>query len=100
MSNRQFYSLFFLASMLLVGIGYILDAQLHSAPHLVEYLVIQVLCALNCLSMIGIGLGLPIILIAAILGWGQLVLLMTGNVSPHFSEDGFFKVVGTLFKGI
>lgn len=67
-------------------------------PLLASYWVTSLLPLLQGTLMIGIGLGLPLILLSGILGWGQLVLLMHGQISPHLGEEGLLKVFKTLFR--
>lgn len=50
--------------------------------------------------ILGIGIGLPIMLLATVLGWVQLLLLLSGNIDPHLARDGFINVIKTLFKNI
>jgi hypothetical protein len=53
---------------------------------------------LNSFACIGIGLGLPLALIAAILGWGQFTLLIKGNIHPHLGREGFVNTLGILLS--
>ncbi len=58
----------------------------------------QIINMLGCYFLLGIGIGLPIVLLATILGWIQLVLLLSGNINPHLAKEGLFHVLNTLFS--
>ncbi|MBS0288489.1 MAG: hypothetical protein JSS07_00455 [Proteobacteria bacterium] len=58
----------------------------------------QCINMLGCYLLLGIGIGLPIVILATILGWIQLVLLLSGNINPHLAKEGFFHVLNTLFS--
>lgn len=58
----------------------------------------QCFFCLNSFAGIGIGLGLPLALIAAILGWGQLALLIKGNINPHLGREGLVNTLGILLS--
>ncbi len=73
-----------------VGTGYPLAALLLS----------QGINMLGCYALLGIGIGLPLLLLASVLGWGQLLLLMSGNIDPHLAKESFFDVIKTLFSKI
>jgi len=51
-------------------------------------------------TLLGLGLAVPLILLAILLGWIQFLLLATGNISPHLAKEDFFKVLETLFSKI
>jgi hypothetical protein len=48
------------------------------------------------LILLGIGLGIPLVLLATLFGWVQLILTMNGAISPHLSSKGFLDAVYTL----
>lgn len=52
----------------------------------------------NSFLCLGIGLALPLILIASILGWGQLALLIQGNINPHLAREGLVDTLGILLS--
>jgi len=73
---------------------------LASSHPLIPLLFMQFINTLGCYVLLGIGIGLPIVLLASILGWVQLLLLVNGHIDPHLSREGFFKVLDTLFRKI
>jgi hypothetical protein len=52
----------------------------------------------NSFLCVGIGAALPFVLIASMLGWGQLALLIQGNINPHLSREGFVNTLGILLS--
>jgi hypothetical protein len=60
----------------------------------------QSLHLIECYVVLGIGIGLPIVILATVLGWVQLLLLLSGNIDPHLARDGFINVIKTLFNKI
>jgi hypothetical protein len=58
----------------------------------------QTLQILGCYALLGIGIGLPIVLLASMLGWVHLLLLVSGKIDPHLAEEGFFNVLKTLYE--
>lgn len=48
---------------------------------------------LGPLSLIGIGLGLPIALVSLLFGWVQLILIIEGLIPPHLSSKGFIEAL-------
>lgn len=48
--------------------------------------------------MLGIGVGLPMVLLASTLSWLQILLLLGGQVDPHLGREGIVKVVKTLLN--
>lgn len=72
---------------------------LQQDPSLIPLFLTQMLPVLHGTMLLGIGFGLPLIIVAAILGWGQVMLLMTGQISPHLEQEGLLKALRTLFNG-
>lgn len=58
----------------------------------------QCFSCLSSFACVGIGLGLPLVLIAIILGWGQCALLIKGNVSPHLGREGLVDTLHILLS--
>lgn len=100
MNDKIFFGLFVFLSAVVFALFYFLYFLLQSSPHLSVLLMVHGLNTLSCYILLGMGLGLPIIIIATMLGWVHLVMLITGNVDPHLSKEGLFKVLGTLFKNL
>ncbi|MFO1256986.1 MAG: hypothetical protein U1E78_00930 [Gammaproteobacteria bacterium] len=48
---------------------------------------------LGPLSLIGIGLGLPVATLTLIFGWVHLILIMKGLIPPHLSSKGFVEAL-------
>lgn len=48
---------------------------------------------LGPLSLIGIGLGLPIALLTLLFGWVQLILIMKGLIPAHLTSKGFVEAL-------
>ena len=48
--------------------------------------------------MLGIGIGLPMVLLAGTLSWLQILLLLAGQIDPHLGREGFVKVIRTLIN--
>ncbi len=67
---------------------------------LVALLLSQIINMLGCYALLGIGIGLPLLLLASVLSWGQLLLLLSGNIDPHLAKESFFGVLKTLFSKI
>jgi hypothetical protein len=51
---------------------------------------------LGPLVLLGVGLGIPLVLLATLFGWVQLILMMNGVILPHLSSKGFIDAVYTL----
>lgn len=67
-------------------------------PSLLPFFFAHMLPVLQGSLILGIGFGLPLMLLSGILGWGQLLLLMHGHISPHLGKEGLLKVLNTLFS--
>lgn len=48
--------------------------------------------------LVGFGMGLPLVLLASVLSWLQLLLLLAGEINPHLAKEGFVNVIKTLFN--
>lgn len=100
MDELKFYTLLVL---IWIAVGLILFATLsliHIYPAFTSVLFAQALNISSCYALLGLGIGLPLVILASILGWLQLVLLISGNISPHLAKEGLFKVLDTLFSKI
>ncbi|MCS5710220.1 hypothetical protein [Candidatus Berkiella aquae] len=100
MSNIKFYSVFALIFFVVLGLGYAVLMLSMSDPMLGTITFLSTLSSLSCFLLLGLGLAIPAVLLASILGWLQLALLLSGNIDPHLSREGFFTVLNTLFKKI
>ncbi|MCS5709445.1 hypothetical protein CC99x_011110 [Candidatus Berkiella cookevillensis] len=49
-------------------------------------------------SLLGMGLGFIILLIATLFSWVQLYLLITGSIDPHLAQSDFFKALEIFMK--
>ena len=63
-------------------------------------LLSQGICLLGCYALLGIGIGLPIVILAGAASWWHLWLLYTGEVKPHLPNQTFFDVLKTMFRKI
>lgn len=98
--NIQFYSLLTILILLFAFATFRILVLLAHHTELTSLFLVQCMNTLSCYFLLGIGIGLPVIILATILGWLQLILLLSGNVNPHLAKEGFFKVLGTLFTKI
>lgn len=89
-----------LVTLFILGIvlGYLtgITSMLH--PQLKPLLFHQWGVFLNIFALLGIGTGLPAIVIASLLGWGHFILLIKGDVAPHLAKDGFVDTLNTLLS--
>jgi hypothetical protein len=60
----------------------------------------QAINLMGCFTLMGIGIGLPLVMLASFFGWVQLLLLLKGNIPPHLAREGFVKVLNTLSSKI
>lgn len=100
MGKITFYCAFALISASLFLLGHTSVVLVNTHPELFSVFILQFLNIFVCYALLGIGIGLPLVLLAGTLGWLQLVLLMSGNIDPHLGSAGFFKVLNTLFSKI
>ncbi|HRE30523.1 MAG TPA: hypothetical protein PLD88_00980, partial [Candidatus Berkiella sp.] len=100
MSNIKFYSVFTLILFAVLELGYAVLMLSMSDPTLGTIAFLSSLSSLSCFLLLGLGLAIPAVLLASILGWLQLALLLSGNIDPHLSREGLFTVLNTLFKKI
>lgn len=100
MRNFSFYSALTLVAISAALVGYFSVNLIWKEPLFKLLFVYQCLTILSSYMIVGIGLGLPLIIIAATLSWGQLILLMTGNINPHLGREGFVDVLKILFNRI
>lgn len=91
---------FFLTLLALLGIGvglsYCTWLTLNQHPALNVVFLIQSLHVLSYYVLLGLGVGIPLILLATIFGWLQVFLLISGNIDPHLGKSGFLNVLKTL----
>jgi hypothetical protein len=99
MNNVKFYSAFALLFFAALGLSYATLIISIGNPA-VGILCLGLLNALGCYLLLGLGLAIPLVLLASIFGWLHLVLLLSGKIDPHLSQEGFFTVLNTLFKKI
>ena len=85
--------------MAIVGLS-VTAISLGDNYHVSPLLLTQSLHLIACYVVLGIGIGLPIVILATVLGWVQLLLLLSGNIDPHLARDGFISVIKTLFNKI
>ncbi|MFI4937592.1 MAG: hypothetical protein ACHQJ6_03670 [Candidatus Berkiellales bacterium] len=98
MTKVQFYFAFILLGIVIFALMTTLWMLCHHHPEISLLFFIQSIYSLACYLLLGIGLGVPLILLATILGWVQLILLLSGNINPHLAREGFLKVLNTLFS--
>lgn len=58
----------------------------------------QFITLFGCYALLGIGVGIPIVFLATVLGWVQFVLLLSGNLDPHIAKESFWGVLKTMFS--
>lgn len=100
MGNAKFYSAFALIFLTVLGLGYAVLMAAMAQPEVALVVFMGSISTLCCYLLIGLGMAIPVILLASILGWLQLALLLSGNIDPHLSREGFFHVLDTLFRRI
>ncbi len=97
--NHLFFVVFTALSSAILLLVYSSFHLIHHNPDLTKIFFIQCLNPLVCYLLLG-SLGLPLVLLASIFGWVQLILLLKGNIHPHLGSEGFFNVLETLFSKI
>lgn len=95
----KLFTAFILMLLAIIGLCWKIFLLTGSYP-LLSLVLMQFINTLGSYVLLGIGLGLPIVFLASVLGWVQLLLLINGNIDPHLSREGFFKVLETLFRKI
>jgi len=100
MNHFKFFSAYLVTLLGLLWLSYVIFGLILQHPPLFSIFIAQCINTLGCYSLLGVGIGLPLLLLASILGWGQLVLLFYGDIDPHLSQEGFFKVLNTLLSKI
>lgn len=100
MRNFPFYSAFtfILLSALVVSAKALTIASTH--PAMADFFALLWLPFSCTFSVVGVGFSFPVIIVASSLGWGQLGLLLTGNIHPHLGGEGFFNVLKIVFSKI
>lgn len=99
-NSHPFFILYAILILALILLGTYSWHVIAQAPDLAFILLMQWLNLLACYSLLGLGIGLPLVLLASALGWVQLLLLISGNITPHLSREGFFTVLDTLLSKI
>lgn len=80
--------------------GYLLYTLYLSHPgFLLDFIRQFIIANLLPFSLVGIGIGLPAVLFAFILGWLQIILIIHGLIPPHLAKEGFFQILNSLIKG-
>src|SRR3989304_7424268 len=51
-------------------------------------------------GIIGLGLSIPMTCLALIFGWLQVILLITGQITPHLKNAGFIESLQLLLSAI
>lgn len=100
MRNTTFYCVFTLVLISAVMVCYTTLCMLMNEPSLKLIFICQCFNFLSSFMMLGVGLGLPLVVIASVLSWGQIALLMSGNINPHLGREGFVNVLKILFSKI
>tara|TARA_R110002110_G_scaffold271566_1_gene486914 strand:+ start:12027 stop:12332 length:306 start_codon:yes stop_codon:yes gene_type:complete len=91
------YALLIIATTLLCAVSFQL-ANIY--PALSPLLYLQVLSISWNFALLGLGLGIITLIIAATMSWLQVALLITGNINPHMAEAGFIKALTTFWNVI
>ena len=84
--TAYYYGLVAITTCLFLWLAHAIDGELTRHPALIPRFLTHMLPSLHGMLILGLGLGLPLMLISAILGWGQLLLLMHGQISPHLAR--------------
>gem|GEM_PF-4550003 len=98
MRNATFYGAFALIFFAVLGLGYTVLMACIRQPEMASIVFLGSVSTLCCYLLVGLGMAIPVMLLASILGWLQLALLLCGNIDPHLSREGFFTVLDTLFR--
>lgn len=96
----SFYGIILFLVFTIILLSYGLFILIKHEPTFSPMIILQCINTLSCYILLGVGIGLPLVILATTLGWVQLILLLSGNVSPHFAKEGFFNVLRTLFTKI
>ena len=98
MRQARFYSAF---TCVLISAGFLsfrVGSLLLAEPSLRSTFFCYCFSLLNTFVCFGIGIGLPLVLIASILAWAQLALLLKGNINPHLAREGLINTLGILIS--
>ena len=98
MSESKFYFIVLLLCAVFGGLCYASCLWVEQYAHLAHLLFVQILHTFGCFTLLGLGIGIPMLLVATLLGVGHIFLLLTGSVDPHLSKAGFFEAIHTLFN--
>jgi hypothetical protein len=98
MKQSYFYTIFFVLGLILIALGTLSVWIIQLHPALSGIFFIQFINMLGCFILVGIGFGIPVVLLATVLGWVQFLLLVTGTINPHLAREGLFNVLTTLFS--
>lgn len=91
--------LYFSILLMLIALG----CLLHSTYAFIgvigaSLLYTQFITMFGCFVLLGIGVGIPIVFLASVLGWVQFALLLSGNLDPHIAKESFWGVLKTMFN--
>lgn len=92
----KFLSVYALLISVTIALTFFAWQQVHVHPELTGLFYINALGVFWAFALLGLGLGMITLFIAAIMSWLQLALLATGSIDPHLTEAGFFKVLSTI----
>lgn len=84
---------FVLVSFLFIGLLIADVMLLKQSPELIPLFLRHLLPILHGTFIIGFGIGLPLILISALFGWGQVVLLLNKQISPHLVKSNWLNAL-------
>ncbi len=98
MSNNQKFIIFYSCLILcLIGLLMAVKAVPAAEVTLDRFWGVYVISQCWALMMAGVGLMLPISLMAFGLGWLQLYLLATGQIEPHLTSEGLGPALRSIF---
>jgi len=69
-------------------------------PELLPIIYIQALGVSWAFTLLGLGVGLVTLVIAAAMSWLQVALLVTGNINPHMGESGLVTSLTTFWQAL
>ena len=84
----------------MIALGFGVFHTLHLHPDLFALFFVQILSILNSVMLLGIGMALPLIVLATILSWVHFILLAMGKINPHLGKEGLLNVLRTLLSKI
>jgi len=96
----MFSSVITLICAAIIALTFAILNAIEGDPHLSALFLIQHINFIGCFSLLGIGIGVPLVMLASFFSWIQVVLLLRGNIPPHFAKEGFVRVLNTLTSKI